>query len=72
MNHQRDNYNSYFFETFGQARRESVCICEDRKEATLSQALHLINGQTIDMALQRNPTLIPRLIKEIDSPEKII
>ena len=68
----RDNYNSYFFETFGQARRESVCICEDRKEATLSQALHLINGQTIDMALQRNPTLIPRLIKEIDSPEKII
>ena len=68
----RDNYNMYFFETFGQARRESVCACEDRKEATLSQALHLINGQTIDLALQRNPVLIPRLLKEIDEPREII
>ena len=68
----RDSYNMYFFSTFGQARRESVCACEDRTEANLSQALHLINGQTIDMALQRNPTLIPRLIKELKTPEAIV
>ena len=69
----RDNFNQYFFKTFGQARRESVCACEDRKEATLSQTLHLINGQTIDKTFTRNPQLIPRLMKEHpDDPESIV
>ncbi|NNE92351.1 MAG: DUF1549 domain-containing protein [Verrucomicrobiales bacterium] len=69
----RDDFNSYFFTTFGQARRESVCACEDRTEATLAQALHLINGRTIDDALRRNPKLIPSLLDLYpDSPEKIV
>jgi len=69
----RDNFNQYFFKTFGHARRESVCACEDRKEATLSQTLHLINGQTIDKTFTRNPQLIPRLMKEHpDDPESIV
>lgn len=69
----RDDFNKYFFTTFGQARRESVCACEDRKEATLSQTLHLINGKTIDSTFTRNPKLVPRLLKEHpDDPENII
>ena len=68
----RDSFNSYFFSTFGQARRESVCLCEDVTGANLSQSLHLINGKTIDHALQRNPTLIPNLMKQFDKPEPII
>ncbi len=68
----RDNFNEYFFKTFGQARRESVCACEDQTEANLSQALHLINGRTIDDALQRNPTLIPGLIDEFEDHESVI
>ena len=68
----RDNYNMYFFKTFGQARRESVCACEDQTEANLGQTLHLINGRTIDAALQRNPTLIPRLMKEHDTHQAVI
>tara|TARA_R110002096_G_scaffold169222_5_gene340771 strand:- start:6715 stop:8904 length:2190 start_codon:yes stop_codon:yes gene_type:complete len=68
----RDNFNAYFFTTFGQARRESVCACEDKTEANLSQALHLINGQTIDHALQRNPKLIPNLLDQFDTNEPII
>ncbi len=67
-----DNFNSYFFTTFGQARRESVCACEDRKEANLSQALHLINGKTIDEALQRNSQVIPYLIEQHGEPEAIV
>lgn len=59
----RDNFNSYFFSTFGQAKRESACTCETQTDASLSQALHLINGQTIDATFQRNPVLIPRLMK---------
>lgn len=68
----RDNYNQYFFKTFGQARRESVCACEDQTEANLAQTLHLINGRTIDAALQRNPNLIPALMRKYDSHEDVI
>ena len=60
----RDDYNGYFFKTFGQAPRESVCACETSDDAKLSQALHLINGDTILRALNRNPVLIPRLMKQ--------
>lgn len=68
----RDDYNSYFFQTFGQAKRESVCTCETQTDANLSQALHLINGRTIDDALQRNPVLIPRLMREHTDSESLI
>jgi len=68
-----DNYNSYFFSTFGQARRESVCACETTNDAQLSQSLHLINGETIQRALTRSPVLIPRLMKQhADKTESII
>jgi len=68
----RDNFNAYFFRTFGQAKRESVCACEDQTEANLSQALHLINGKTIDDALRRNPKLIPSLLDHHDTDGPII
>ena len=68
----RDNFNNYFFSTFGQAKRESVCTCETQTDASLSQALHLINGRTIDDTFQRNPVLVPRLMAEHEDPAKII
>src|SRR5262249_37362711 len=36
--------SSYFLTTFGRATRETVCSCEVRLEPTLSQSLHLLNG----------------------------
>ena len=68
----RDNYNSYFFKTFGQAKRESVCACEDEKSANLSQALHLINGDTINKAFYYNPQLIPGIMSRFKSGEEIV
>ncbi|MBL6705111.1 MAG: DUF1549 domain-containing protein [Planctomycetaceae bacterium] len=68
----RDDYNNYFFQTFGQARRESVCTCETQTDASLSQALHLINGKTIDDAFWRNPVLIPHLIEKHSEPTDVI
>jgi hypothetical protein len=65
----RDDFNSYFFSTFGQAKRESVCTCETQTDASLSQALHLMNGKTIDDAFRRNPQLVPKLLKESASLE---
>lgn len=67
-----DNFNSYFFSTFGHAKRESVCTCETQTDASLSQALRLINGGTIDSTFQRSPVLIPRLMKEIADAEPIV
>jgi hypothetical protein len=68
----RDDFNSYFFQTFGQAKRESVCTCETQTDASLSQALHLINGKTIDDTFQRNPVLIPRLMTEHATTEALV
>ena len=59
-----DDFNAYFYSTFGQAPRESVCACETSTEPKLSQALHLINGSTIEQALSRSSPLIARLVKE--------
>lgn len=39
--------SNYFLTTFGRAPRQSVCACEVDTEPTLSQALHMINGDTI-------------------------
>ena len=38
------NTSTYFLDTFGRAKRETVCSCEVRTDPNLSQALHLING----------------------------
>ena len=68
----QDNYNAYFYSTFGQARRESVCACETTNEANLAQSLHLMNGTTIKNGLHHT-----RMIDELrkgneDKPENVI
>lgn len=37
--------DNYFLETFGRASRETPCSCEVSTSPTLSQALHLLNGE---------------------------
>jgi hypothetical protein len=39
--------STYFLTTFGRPMRETVCSCEVRLEPTLSQSLHLMNGDTV-------------------------
>ncbi|MEM8945146.1 MAG: DUF1553 domain-containing protein [Planctomycetota bacterium] len=39
--------SNYFLTTFGRAKRQTVCACESNAEPTLSQALHLLNGNTV-------------------------
>ena len=38
---------NYFLKTFGRSTRDSVCSCEVKQEPNLSQALHLLNGDTV-------------------------
>ena len=68
----RDDYNRYFFSTFGQAKRETVCTCEDVTEANLSQALHLMNGNTIDDAFSRHRNFVPGLMKQHGTTDAMI
>ncbi len=45
------NTSNYFLTTFGRAKRETACSCEVRMEPTLSQALHLMNGDTVNQKM---------------------
>ncbi|MES2789189.1 MAG: DUF1549 domain-containing protein [Planctomycetota bacterium] len=65
------NVTNFFLTTFGRAPRESACSCEVNKEANLSQALHLVNGDTITLKVAGS-RLIPNLLAAKAPPEKII
>lgn len=65
------NTATYFLTTFGRAKRESVCSCEVKMEPNLSQALHLINGDTSNAKIQQGG-LIPARLKEGKTPAEII
>ena len=57
------NVNTYFLTTFGRATRETVCSCEVVTEPNLGQALHLLNGDTVNGKI-RQGNLVKRLLDE--------
>ncbi len=63
--------STYFLTTFGRAPRETACSCEVNMEANLSQALHLVNGDTITLKIAQGK-LMPALLAEMKTPEAII
>src|SRR5439155_10774711 len=54
---------TYFLTTFGRATRETPCSCEVKMEPNLSQALHLLNGDTVNAKIA-NGGLVKKLLKE--------
>lgn len=65
------NISNYFLKTFGRATRETVCSCEVRMDPSLSQALHLLNGDTINKRIKKGE-VIADLIKSKQTPEEVI
>ncbi len=63
--------NSYFLDTFGRPRRTSPCACERRSEPTLGQALHLINGPTVERKLRAKSGRLQRLLAS-EAPDGVI
>ena len=63
---------SYFLDVFGRPARTSACTCERRDEPTLSQALHLINGQTLSEKISHKEGRLARLLDANEPPEQII
>ncbi len=63
--------SNYFLTTFGRAKRDTVCTCEVVMEPSLSQALNLINGETVNDKLKQSG-LIDGLLKAGKSPTEIL
>ena len=63
--------STYFLSTFGRASRESVCSCEVKLEPTLSQSLHLLNGDTTTQRIGSG-NLIGRRLAEKKTPGEIL
>jgi uncharacterized protein YjdB len=64
------NTSTYFLTAFGRAKRETVCSCEVSIEPNLSQALHLLNGDTVNTKMAQGK-LVPTRLKEGKTPEQI-
>jgi hypothetical protein len=60
-----------FLTTFGRSPRQTVCTCETKLDATLSQSLHLLNGDTIQNKI-RDGRLIERRLEGQKTPAEII
>ena len=65
------NTSTYFLNTFGRATRASVCACEVKMEPNLSQALHLLNGDTVNNKIGEGK-LIERRLAEKKTPADIV
>ena len=63
--------STYFLSTFGRATRETVCSCEVKLEPTLSQSLHLLNGETTTQRIAGG-NLVGKRLQEKKAPAEVI
>ena len=62
---------NYFLTTFGRASRTTVCSCEVKMEPSLSQALHLMNGDAVHQNIQRGK-VVSSMVKEGKKDSEIV
>ncbi len=63
--------SNYFLTTFGRATRATVGVCEVKTDPTLSQSLHLLNGDTVETKV-RDGGLVKGLLDAGKTPAEII
>ena len=63
---------NYFLTTFGRSPRVTVCDCEASTEPSLSQALHLLNGNSIHNKIQRGKVIQKWLKEEKLAPPEAV
>jgi hypothetical protein len=66
------NVDSYFLKTFGRPDRDKTCECERTLQPSVSQVLHIANGDTLNQKLSAKKNRIATLLAEKKSPEQII
>lgn len=65
------NASTYFLTTFGRSNRATVGVCEVKTDPTLSQSLHLLNGDTVETKV-RDGGAIKRMLEAGRTPEQVI
>ncbi len=63
--------SNYFLSTFGRSQRTTVCACEATTEPTLSQALHLLNGDTLQRKVN-DGRCVPRMLEAQLNPSQVV
>jgi hypothetical protein len=66
------NVESYFLSSFGRAQREQTCTCERTAEPSVTQVLHIFNGDSVNKKLAAKNNAIEKLLNEKPSAEKIV
>src|SRR5439155_6983567 len=64
--------DSYFLKAFGRPEREKPCTCERTLEPSISQVLHLANGDTINQKLAAKNSRVTKLLDEKMPDEEIL
>jgi hypothetical protein len=65
------NVTTYFLTTFGRATRETVCSCEVKTEPNLSQALHLLNGNSTNEKIKEGG-MVKTMLKAKKTPDQVV
>lgn len=63
---------SYFLASFGRPERDKTCSCERTSEPSVTQVLHIFNGDTLNQKLTAKGNHIAKLLAAKPSPEKVI
>src|SRR6185369_6946631 len=64
--------DSYFLKAFGRPDRDKTCECERTLEPTVTQVLHIANGDTINQKLQAKTSRVAKVLDQKIPDEKII
>ncbi|MCU0980621.1 MAG: DUF1549 and DUF1553 domain-containing protein [Pirellulaceae bacterium] len=63
--------STYFLTAFGRAKRETVCACEANSDPSLSQALHMLNGDAVHGKVAQGGA-VKKLLDQGKTPEQVI
>jgi hypothetical protein len=66
------NIDSYFLKSFGRPDRIITCECERTAAPSMSQALHIANGDTLNQKLKAKKNRIEQLLDAKTSDEKLV
>lgn len=63
---------SRFLDAFGRPERANTCSCERSQDATVGQALHLNNGQTLNDKLRDKSSVVARWLAAKVTEEEVV
>lgn len=64
--------DNYFTRAFGRPNRDQTCECERTAEPSVTQALHVANGETINKKLANEKSCVSQALAAKKTPDEII